>query len=455
MKHIYILSGLLLLGACAGADDAKPVSTNSRYLEVRASNTQLTSMSQTVTNRSEMVAYAKSVGLLTDDATAVQALTDNRYANAGHSNNADSRDKIPVFNNQYNVVKNAFEKMYAIYTDGFEGLDLKDIKNAYIISGGDINDYVWDATLSDDDKSAIAQQIKTAVETDGLLDRFFDKDDEKYMITDRAQDLSDIDFKSASGTDVFSFTLDEYGEITGIIIDGDEYVRRNRGTVFVRTVETEEQTDTITASIIGYGLKEGLKLKYTDFGMINKQTSRDYKDETLADITVDKALDVYAGGYSLKNVDRQTVAALNSDMDFSGVAAGVVTGQDGTQQRIAADAKLNFKAGTETLDMNFSGGSLLAPSDMKWYHVSITNDGTDSTITFVPKADINENYQLTGIGASGTTFDNYNGAVINYYGDNDAPSEFSGTAKYEDYIENGVKMDVAFGGVLDKPAAKE
>ncbi|MBO5704761.1 MAG: hypothetical protein J6R99_01965, partial [Alphaproteobacteria bacterium] len=219
MKHIFILSGLLLLSACASTGDAQPVGTNSRYLEVRASNSQVTGMTQTVTNRSEMIAYAKSVGLISDDATNAQTITDNRYANAGHSNNADSRDKIPVFNNQYNVVKNAFEKMYAIYTDGFDGMDIKDIKNAYIISGGDVDDYIWDATLGDDDKSAIASQIEAAIETNGLLDRFFNKDSENpdlYLITDRSQDISDVDFTSASVVESFSFKLDESGEIIGV-----------------------------------------------------------------------------------------------------------------------------------------------------------------------------------------------------------------------------------------------
>ena len=453
MKNIFVLSGLLLLSACASTGDARPVGTNSRYLEVRASNSQLTGLAQTVTNRSEMVAYAKSVGLILDNTTATEADIDNaRYANAGHSNNADSRDKIPVFNNQYNTVKKAFEKMYAIYTDGFDGMNLKDIQNAYIISGGKSDDYVWDATLSDDDKKVIEQQIKKAIETDGLLDKFFDKDSEKpevYLITDRSQDLSDIDFKSADGTNLFAFNIDEHGEIIGITMNADEYTRRNRGTQFIKTIKTDEQTDTVIASVIGYGLKN--KLKYSDFGVMNKQTSRDFIDETLADITVDKTLDVFAGGYSLKNVAREAVVALDKEMDFSGIAVGVVTGQDGTQQRIAANAALNFKDGTENLNMNFSAGTNHAPSDIKWYDVSIVNNGTDMTISFTPKAEINENYQLTGITEPRTVFDNYDGANIKYYGDNNTPIEFGGTAKYYDNVENGVKMDVAFGGSLVQP----
>ncbi len=453
MKQIFILSGLLLLGACASTSDAQPVGTNSRYLEVRASNSQLTGMSQTVTNRSEIVAYAKSVGLYGDDTSAAQTLSNNRYANAGHSNNADSRDKIPVFNNQYNTAKNAFEKMYKIYTDGFKGMSLEDIKNAYIISGGDINSYTWDGTLSDDDKQAIATHIKTAIESEHLLNRFFDKDpedSEKYSITDRTQDLSNIDFLDTSGKTTLNFSLDEYGEIVGITMGTDEYTRRNRGTQFVRTAQSDEYTDTIIASVIGYGLKNGLK--YSDFGIINKITTRDYTDETLADVTHDKTLDVYAGGYSLKNVSRDDVVALNQEMDFSGTAVGIVTGRDGTQQRIASNAELNFKNGTETLNMNFAGGTNDAPYDIKWYHVSIVNDGTNASIKFTPNTLINENYQLANVPESGKIIQDFDGVNINYYGDNSVASEFGGTAKYYDDVENGVKMDVAFGGTLIEPS---
>ena len=456
MKHIFILSGLLLLSACASTGDAQPVSTNSRYLEVRASNSQITGLSQTVTNRSEIVAHAKAMGLYNQDTSSAVSVAGNRYANAGHSNNADSRDKIPVFNNQYNIAKNAFEKMYAIYTTGFEGISIEDIKNAYMISGGSVDDFTWDATLTDDDKNSIAMHIKTAVEAEHLLDKFFDKDSEnpdKYLITDRSQDLSDINFVSPDGTNNFSFVLDEHGEIVSVKLSGEDFSRRNRGTQFVKTIETDEQTDTVIASIVGYGLKN--KLKYSDFGMINKTTSRDYTDETLQDILADKKLNVFAGGYSLKAVSRENVVAMNQEMDFSGTAVGVVTGKDGTQQRIASNALLNFKDGTETLDMNFSAASNDAPVDMKWYHVFIVNNGTDSEITFRPAAPIGENYQLSGVTDTAKTIDNYDGASIKYYGENGVASEFGGTAKYYDGVENGVKMDVAFGGALVKPSASE
>lgn len=462
MKHIFVLNTLLLLAACSSTGDAGRVGggyTMNEYQNVRISNQRVTGLAQEVTNRSDIVNYAIERGVVVASGTSgVQSLsTDGRYANSGsvkpgHSSNQSDRDKIPVFNKQFATAKNAFENMYKIYSNDFANMDINDIKSAYLIAGGDATDYTWDATLSDDDKADIQTYI-TGVAAD-VFNKFFEQDPENsnaWIIAEKAQNLGDIEMKMASGDDVLTFNLDEYGEIIGIDFADNELTRRNRTQSFVKTEKTSEYTDTTVAVVNGYGMAN--KLSYADFGKINMATTRDFVDETLANQFINKQELVYAGGYDMKNIDRADVTAMNTEMNFDGMAIGVVTGTDASTITVAGNATLNFKDGVETLGVNFAGGSTAVDNETKWYYMEIVNDGTDASITFKPQTpDIKEQYQLANMTENGKTVEDYNGFEIKYFGDNNTPTEFAGTATYTDDVENGVRLDTAFGGTLVVPS---
>ena len=447
MKHILIFPSLILLAACSSTGDANRIGggyTNNEYQQMRASNMQVSSLPQNVTNRMEIVEYAKSVGVVFDSGVAGANVDSSRYASTpgtvkpGHSNVSSDRDKVPVFNKQYTDAINAFTNMYEIYLNGFKNLDLLAVRSAYMIAGGDASQYTWDSSLSDDDKSEIRDFISSNALD--ILDRYFAVDPEnpgKYIIEAQSQDLSDIELNMPSGTDKITFNLDEHGEIIGVAIGDSEFSRRNStGRQFTNTNKTAEYTDKTIASVITRGEKYGLK--YSDFGYININTTRDFADKTLLQQTVESSIKPYAGGYALKNISREK---LSDQMRFNGTAVGSVSKTDTDAMLISGNATLNFQDGVETLNMFFASGA--TDVTKKWYDVEIVNDGTDATITFTPNDIVKPEYQLSQTG----TISDYTGVDIKYYGDNNVVSEFSGTATFTDTaVENGVTMNAAFGG---------
>lgn len=455
MKRTFVLPGLLLLAACSSTGDAGRVGggyTMNQYQNMRASNMLVTNLAQTVTNRSEVVDYAKSVGVVVDTTSQGQSTdTNSRYAvTPGHSPNQSDRDKIPVANRQFADAVAAFKNMYKIYSNDDSGITEKELRSAYMIAGGSADDYSWDISMTDADKDMVREYVsERAVD---LLDKYFDKDAENgYNFDGRSMDLSDVEMKSVSGDTVLSFDLNEHGEIVGVNLSGDYLTRRNSaGRQFYKTTVSKENgyTDTTNIAIVNYG-KE-MALQYADFGYITSHTTRTFDDKTLAGQVVDK-ISVIAGGYDLKNISRADMVAMDSEMNFDGMAVGVITGKDGTEKIIAGNANLNFKDGVETLRAKFANGSLDVDNEYKWYDVEIENDGTGASITFKPgDNEIDRNYQLSGMTDSGKTVDNYTDFEILYYGDHGMPSEFVGTATYQDDVENGVSMSTAFGGALIK-----
>ena len=84
-------------------------------------------------------------------------------------------------------------------------------------------------------------------------------------------------------------------------------------------------------------------------------------------------------------------------------------------------------------------------SNSNWYDVKIVDTGASQAISFTPGDVMDMNFLVSEPSKSLA----YDGMDINYYGDKGKPSEFVGTATYND--ANGVSMDAAFGGTLIKP----
>lgn len=456
MKHIFVLPGLLLLAACSSVGEANRIGGNytmNEYQNMRVSNTKVTGLAQTATNRAEIVEYAKKVGVVVvanNTSPASESISrpamSGGHVKPGHSTESSDRDKVAIFNTQYATAQKAFENLYKIYTnEGFKGLSNLDVKNAYLIAGGNAEDYSWNADMTDVQKQAIVDFISARAET--LLDTYFDRDPDNsdaWIIKNRSQDLSDINLISPSGTDTLTFILDEHGEIIGINDSDTQYTRLSRNNAaFQRRDATKEYTDVTTISLNTFGAAN--KLSYADFGLKAKNITRTFNDST-KEKTSTTTRSIFAGGYDLKKINRETINSLDTEMNFDGTAIGVVTAadEDKSQIIVAGNAVLNFKNGTETLTAAFNGGSTAVEGETKWYHMEYTNNGTDSAMTFTKNGDIDEKYQLSNL----TPTDNYD-VKFEYYGDKGTPSEFVGTATYND--ANGVSMDAAFGGTLIKP----
>ena len=184
-----------------------------------------------------------------------------------------------------------------------------------------------------------------------------------------------------------------------------------------------------------YGASVGLR--YSDFGKIN---GIQYLENNKAD--AEKLGYVFAGGYDIKNIDKDT---MSGKMAFAGKAVGQVMNHtedaDGVATNnyldIASDAKLVFEDGKETLTMNFSD----------WYDVEYVKDGDNIKVSLSNGdkiAEANSQYKFNQSEYSFTkdeygdwqnfTPDNGNDwgnmqmatMETSYYGDNGAPSEAVG-----------------------------
>lgn len=184
-----------------------------------------------------------------------------------------------------------------------------------------------------------------------------------------------------------------------------------------------------------YGASVGLR--YSDFGKIS---GIQYLENNKAD--AEKLGYVFAGGYDIKNIDKNT---MSGKMAFAGKAVGQVMNHtedaDGVATNnyldIASDAKLVFEDGKETLTMNFTD----------WYDVEYVKDGDNIKVSLSNGDKITEANSQYKFNQSKYNFtkdedgewknntpDNGNGwgnmqmatMETSYYGDNGAPSEAVG-----------------------------
>ena len=164
-------------------------------------------------------------------------------------------------------------------------------------------------------------------------------------------------------------------------------------------------------------------LSYSDFGLINIQSSMD------SDHQVDAWLVPFAGGYATRQID---VANIDTDMTFTGRAVGTATKGDDSIN-LGGTATLNFKTGdtpTSELVANFDN----------WYNVTITQNGDAPNANFVFSGNPTEtDVILTNTTGTGTM-------NVGYYGPAGSPTEATGTVQFtETGVDNGVKMDMSFG----------
>ena len=164
-------------------------------------------------------------------------------------------------------------------------------------------------------------------------------------------------------------------------------------------------------------------LSYSDFGLINIQSSMD------SDHQVDAWLVPFAGGYDDKKI---AVADIVSDMTFTGRAVGTATKGDDSIN-LAGTATLNFKTGdtpTSELVANFDN----------WYNVTITQNGDAPNANFVFSGNPTEtDVILTNTTGTGTM-------NVGYYGPAGSPTEATGLVHYQETdVENPVSLDMAFG----------
>ncbi|MBQ4070206.1 MAG: hypothetical protein IJD52_02415 [Alphaproteobacteria bacterium] len=167
MKSAYIMGTLLLLTACAGGNGGGGASTPGGVRAPTAVDLPTTSMQDSADNKSNIIAYAM------DKIGNTPSVT-----NAGGTSSAQSRNgairTISATNNGFNFEDaiTEYQNMYDFATDNTDGKDDKDLKKAFLLSGGDADDY---DNLSDD---ARKQFIKDNHEQ--VLRRFFDWDDENH-----------------------------------------------------------------------------------------------------------------------------------------------------------------------------------------------------------------------------------------------------------------------------------
>ncbi len=164
-------------------------------------------------------------------------------------------------------------------------------------------------------------------------------------------------------------------------------------------------------------------LSYSDFGLINIQSSMD------SDHQVDAWLVPFAGGYDDKKI---AVADIDSDMTFTGRAVGTATKGDDSIN-LGGTATLNFKTGgtpTSELAANFDN----------WYNVTITQNGDAPNANFVFSGNPTEtDVILTNTTGTGTM-------NVGYYGPAGSPTEATGLVHYQETdVETPVSLDMAFG----------
>ena len=219
------------------------------------------------------------------------------------------------------------------------------------------------------------------------------------------------------------FTLDGDGEIIGMTLtrDSGDVILDKLGDSSTFYGSDVENGRVLELDYVSDAKQMGLS--YSDFGLINIQSSMD------SDHQVDAWLVPFAGGYDDKKI---AVADIDSDMTFSGRAVGTATkGEDSIN--LGGTATLNFKTGdtpTSELVANFDN----------WYNVTITQNGDAPNANFVFSGNPTEtDVILTNTTGTGTM-------NVGYYGPDGTPTEATGLVHYQETdVENPVSLDMAFG----------
>ena len=233
------------------------------------------------------------------------------------------------------------------------------------------------------------------------------------------------------------FTLDGDGEIIGMTLtrDSGDVILDKLGDSSTFYGSDIENGRVLELDYVSDAKQMGLS--YSDFGLINIQSSMD------SDHQVDARLVPFAGGYDDKKI---AVADIDSDMTFTGRATGrVAKGAHivQLQQDTARPTKLTFdtQSQTSTLNANFNN----------WYDVVVDSTGA---ISFKNYKDNNPDGTNIDMQLATTPNDDgvitANGANMNvgYYGPSTTPTEATGTVQFtETGVDNGVQMDMSFGAI--------
>lgn len=464
MKRGGLVLLCAMLSACAGGNDGGKVGAVTPIVKpgdnVFELNKSVTNMQAVIDNKAEIISnveekLGKDFYQQNGDGTAEFPL----------SRNSVSKDMNTFNDNRYELAKAKIEDMNFLLSSSAEALkeiaennpDFNErLTDAYLLAGGnksDLDDYVDSDSLIDFvlSNTEVINNSKTVYNENQY--KQFNLDNALFTVPGTSGD--DLNASSGAVTKL-KFQVDEKGKITAVDILDFESVGGDLSGEPTRVQTMQRQGNTnilyaddfhngkLTASIKTFGKDFGMR--YSDFGQIESEI-KNY--ETGA---VDYTKTGFAGGYEAKKIKPEKMLAEN--MKFEGLAIGSVFKNDtGDDIDLSGKATLNFDQGKETLNMKFSEG------DNPWYDVTIVRNGADNSITFSNDAVVREQDKISGIGPDGSkTQNNYltgdyqgkpgeNRLEINYYGDGNRATEFTGTTLYND---DEIEMNVGFGGVLVK-----
>lgn len=429
-------------------------------------NKSVTNMQPIIDNKAEIIANVEEK--LGKD--FYQQKGDDKTESLPARNSFDRNIKV-LGDNRYKQAKAKIEDMNFLLSSSAEELkeiakDSTDFYNrltdAYLLAGGnktDLDGYadsegLIDFVLSNTD---IIDNSKIVYNENQY--KQFNLDNALFLVPGTSGD--DLNAFDGAVTKL-RFQVDESGKIIAVDIldyksaDGKLSVEPER----IQTMKRQGNTNTLyvdnyhggelSASIKTFGKNFGMK--YSDFGQIeSKIKNYETGDE-------DYTKTGFAGGYEAKKINPEKMLAEN--MQFKGLAVGsVFKNSTGGDIDLLGNATLVFDKGKETLTMKFSEGVEGVEDINPWYDVTIVRNGTENSITFSNDAAVREQDKLSGIGPDGSkTKKNYltgdyqgtpggNRLEINYYGDGNNATEFTGTTLYND---NEIEMNVGFGGVLNK-----
>lgn len=209
----------------------------------------------------------------------------------------------------------------------------------------------------------------------------------------------------------------------------------------------------VTVAYQSYAKDSGLK--YSDFGTVvidNWEGAQFNKGDAF----------VFAGGYDAKRIAKND---MQGDITFVGNAVATVLNQDETTGTRVQNSKiydgkaeLNFNNGTETLKTTFDG----------WYDVNVVSNGnknydvtfsggdkiSDDDAKYFKYTTQNDDFTVKDFVQNPQTDYPYGAVDINYYGDNNIPSEASGYIAYGEKLQQGsgnsgidLHAQIGFGAV--------
>lgn len=420
MKKISILSCVVALAACGGGDSAHKIdttNTKNELVAIQAFNSEVIGIAQSVNNQADTVSYVHSALGIRGASTvsSTDSSTDNRI---GHSTTQTDRIPDNIMGKQYVAAVEKLKTLTKFSDDTeFAGLTPTQLVESYKIIGGKTE---YSATeLSDDDRAAIRSAVLAKYQD--ILNRFFDYDNDAadWRWEPMTRGLSDLELETVNG-ETIKLVLNDKGRIVGL-----DSITGGGTKSFLRTVKNNfEYTDgevAGTAVLNSLGAKYGLK--YSDFGSLAVMKNVTVDGETKSQPV---STDYFVGGYDIKQV---STADMSGEYQFNGYATGAVTGADAKTLAVNGATTLVFNDGDETLTMDFT--------DSNWHNVVVSRqEGSTANVQFTGET-------AAGFEMTGGTFADTDKLDIKYYGDNNAPSEFSGMAQYS---ESDRQMNVVFGG---------